>query len=182
MGIFRRDKAAEAVIINPLEVVTEKAEPPEELHLDEILGSSTGVHFSDLPLPEETVLFPVAGGVGLSTLVKASNGALHEPQPENITSSTILVATTAASHLAKTAALLRQGFAPNGANIVGVVLVHDRPKLSKATIHESKKVIRMTKHGWVIPYIPALREPGTTLVKYPKRFRTVVSELSRITL
>lgn len=182
IGIFRKEKLPEVEVVNPLEITPEKTEPPEELNLDEILGSSTGVHFSDHPVPEGTSLYPIAGGVGLTTLVRASKGALQEPDPERISTSTILVATTAASHLAKAAALMRQGYAPNGSTIIGVVLVHDRPKLSKATIHEAKKVIRMTKHGWVVPYIPALREPGSSLVKYPKRFRIVVEELSHITV
>ena len=180
MGLFRKERSGDVAVANPLEMAPEKVEVPEELLIDEILGDSTGAHFSNSSIPSDTVLYPVAGGVGLSTMVRASSGVLVEPGQQQIASSAILVATTSATHLVKSASLLRQGYAPNGATIVGVVLVHDRPKLSAATVKEAKKVIRMAKHGWVLPYVPALREPGSSVIKYPRRYRSVLAELARI--
>ncbi|QRZ61788.1 DUF6668 family protein [Rothia sp. ZJ932] len=181
MVLFTRKPVMERVA-NPLALTPVVQEAPEQMSTDEIIGSASATHFTgEFPAPEGVMLVPVAGGVGLSTLVKASGGMLQEPDDGHIASSAILVATTAATHLARAAFVLRRGYADNGANVIGVVLVHDRPHLSKATVKESQKVIRMTKHGWVIPWVADLREPGVSLVKYPKRYRKVVEELARVT-
>ena len=175
-----KNSVKEQETVNPFSLPEKVEEPVEELSLDEILGSAASTHFTSSSPQSSTGLYPVAGGVGLSTLVNASLGGLQEPTGSY--AHVILVATTAADHLLKAAALLRKGHTPEGADIIGVVLVHDRPKLSKPSIAEGKKVVRMATHGWVVPYIPALREPGEPVTKFPKRFQTVVTELSKMTV
>lgn len=175
-----RSKTSAVKAENPFALPEKVEEQEEKMGLDEILGSQASFHFkADFPTSATTGLYPVAGGVGVSTLVNASLGELTEPTGEE--SHVILVTTTAADHLLKAAALLRQGYTPTGAEIIGVVAVHDRPKLSKATVAEARKVLRMAHHGWVIPYISELREPGEPVTKYPKRFRAVLTELQEAT-
>lgn len=181
MRLSRRSPAAPVVTENPFVLPKEDKEEEEHLLSDEILGdkvSFTNAH----PAPATTAkLFPVAGGVGVSTLITVSDNQLSELDTDDSQSPVILVATTAADRLATTRRLLKARVTEQGHQIVGLVLVHDRPKLSKATVAETKTVMRMAERAWVIPWLPYLREPAEPPAKHPLRVRKAIAEIIKTT-
>lgn len=166
---------------NPLALPPKTQVQEEDIGLDDIFGAGVSHHFEEPQFGSAGIsLYPVAGGVGLSTLVRYSHGKLHQDGKDTLSDAVVLVSTTAADHLLKTQNLLRTGQTAHGQQIVGIVLVADRPKLSKATIQEAKKTTRMTKHSWGVPYVGALREP-TDPGRMPLRFRKVIHSLVKET-
>lgn len=180
MRLSRRAPAT-PVAENPFVLPKEEQEEEEHLLSDEILGdkvSFTNAH----PVPATTAqLYPVAGGVGLSTLIAASDDQLSEANRQETQAPVILVATTAADRLAMARRLLKARVTDHGHPIVGLVLVHDRPKLSKATITETKTVMRMAERAWVIPWLSYLREPIQPPAKHPLRMRKAIAEIIKAT-
>ena len=155
-----------------------KQEVVEQLEADAILGASTEFT-ADFRKPEATriKLYPVAGGVGISTLVQVSGGELAEPVQTygiEMAEAVFLVATTAATHLTRVEELVLSGVVPDGRAIAGVVLAHDRPNISTPT------VMRLAPAGWVIPYVASLRELGEGK-KLPKRFRVTLQKIIQAT-
>ena len=141
-----------------------KKEIIEQLEADAILGTSTEFT-ADFRKPEATriKLYPIAGGVGISTLVQVSGGELAEPVQTygiEMAEAVFLVATTAATHLTRVEELVLSGVVPDGRAIAGVVLVHDRPNISKPTVQKAQQIMRLAPAGWVIPYVASLRELG----------------------
>lgn len=181
MAFGRRQALVEKPQDNPFAPAPKKAVEPEEIGVNEIFGDSVTKHFEAPNFGSTGIsLYPVAGGVGLSTLIRHSQGALKEEGVDTVCESVILVTTTAAEHLLKAQNLLRTGTTPEGQHIIGLVLVEDRPKISKEGIQEAKKTLRMAKHSWGIPYVADFREPRTP-GKLPYRFRKAVTELVKTT-
>lgn len=165
---------------NPFLVPAPEPEPEEHLGLDEIVGRATSFTNARAAEPSAAQLWPVGGGVGVSTIVAASDGALKEPdgtRPEKV----VIVATTAADRLARARELLEVGQTPEGSQIVGIVLVHDQPKISRTTTKSAQRVIRMADHGWVIPWLPYLRETLEPPKRHPLRFRKTIADLVKKT-
>lgn len=181
MVFGRRQNTLEVPATNPLAIPPPKKEEVEELGVDEIFGDSVSKHFENPNFGSVSIaLYPVAGGVGTSTLIRYSQGQLKEDTKDTVSEAVVLVSTYAAEHLYKTQNLLRVGRTPEDQEIVGVVLVEDRPKLSPETIKEAKKTTRMTKHSWGVPYVAEFREPKE-MKKLPFRFRKAVQSLVKTT-
>ena len=178
-----KTKRTRTTVSNPY-ALPKKKEIIEQLEADAILGASTEFT-ADFRKPEATriKLYPVAGGVGISTLVQVSGGKLAEPiQTYGIETAeaVFLVATTAATHLARVEELVLSGVVPDGRAIAGVVLVHDRPNISKPTVQKAQQIMRLAPAGWVIPYVASLRELGEGK-KLPKRFRVTLQKIIQAT-
>ena len=69
------------------------------------------------------------------------------------------------------------GSVPDGRAIAGVVLVHDRPNISKPTVQKAQQILRLAPAGWVIPYVASLREIGQEEKKLPLRFRLTLKKI-----
>jgi hypothetical protein len=153
----------------------------EQLENDAIIGNTTEFT-ADFRRPDATCikLYPVAGGVGITTLVQASGGMLMEPiQTYGIDTAeaVFLVSSTTATHLKRTEELMLIGSVPDGRAIAGVVLVHDRPNISKPTVQKAQQILRLAPAGWVIPYVASLREIGQEEKKLPLRFRLTLKKI-----
>lgn len=177
----KRHAEASAPAVNPYALPPVEAEEEEVLELDDVLGSAISTDQRPFDQPRGAGLCPVAGGVGVSTLVEYADGALEEPSAERSYAGVILVATTAASHLREAKRLLQRGATADGAQVMGLVLVHDRPKLSPATAAFAKTLRGMSPRLWMVPYVPGLREPVEDRVKVPLRYRQVVTDLVKVT-
>ena len=117
-----KTKRTRTTVSNPY-ALPKKQKVVEQLEADAILGASTEFT-ADFRKPEATriKLYPVAGGVGISTLVQVSGGELAEPvQTYGIETAeaVFLVATTAATHLTRVEELVLSGVVPDGRAIAG---------------------------------------------------------------
>lgn len=178
MKVLKRRRVQEAEL-NPF-IVPEKKEVVEQIAPEPVMGDR--LEF-DAPFRQVAAvainLYPVAGGVGLSTIVEASCGRLREPSAVygvDVASAVILVASTSASHLAAAEPLIHAGRSPDGREVAGIILVHDRPDISRLTVKTAQRLIRAAPAGWVLPYVPALREVEAT-VKFPRRYRVVMEKI-----
>lgn len=180
MAVFSRRQAVleKPAPANPFVAPPTKKEEVEDIGVSDLFDNDVSKHFEAPSFGSSSIgLYPVAGGVGLSTLVRYARGALSENH--QVCDAVILVSTTAADHLYKAQNLLRTGTTASGQQIIGIVLVEDRPKLSKETIKEAKKTLRMTKHSWGIPFVNDLREPKD-VTKLPYRYRKALESLSKV--
>lgn len=152
----------------------------ERLENDEILGKATEFTAEFRKTDASQInLYPVAGGVGVTTLVQFSDEMISEPYGIEPASAVFLVATTAATHLVRAEELVLAGIVPDGREVAGVILVHDRPNLSKPTVQKAQQIMRIAPAGWVIPYVASLRELGSGEKKLPKRFRVTLQKIIR---
>ncbi|MFW0120241.1 DUF6668 family protein [Rothia sp. P5764] len=179
MVVFlRRQVVEKPTPANPFVAPPAKEEDVEDIGVSALFDNDVSKHFETPSFGSSSIgLYPVAGGVGLSTMVRYGHGVLSENH--NNCDAVILVSTTAADHLFKAQNLLRVGTIPGGQQIIGIVLVEDRPKLSKETIKEAKKTLRMTKHSWGIPFVNDLREPKE-VTKLPYRYRKALESLVKV--
>lgn len=180
MAVFLRRQAVleNPAPSNPFVAPVKNEEQAEDIGVSELFDNDVSKHFETPNFGSSSIgLYPVAGGVGLSTIVRFGHGKLSENNSDSDT--VILVSTTAADHLFKAQNLLRTGTTSHGQQIIGIVLVEDRPKLSKETIREAKKTLRMTKHSWGIPFVNDLREPKE-INKLPYRYRKALESLSKV--
>lgn len=105
-------KPIKQVPVNPY-ALPKKQEVIERLEDDAIIGGATDFT-ADFRKPHASriKLYPVAGGVGVTTLVQVSGGELAEPiQAYGIETAeaVFLIATTAATHLKRAEELLLTG-------------------------------------------------------------------------
>lgn len=177
--VFRRQAVLEKpAASNPFVAPAKKQETVEEIGASEIFDDRVERHFEPPAFGSSAIgLYPVAGGVGLSTMVRYSKQRLSEHSQN--ADAVVLVATTAADHLLKAQALLRAGQTETGQTIIGLVLVDDRPKLSKETVKEAKKTLRMTKHSWGVPFVNDFREPKE-VTRLPYRYRRALDSLAKV--
>ena len=121
----------------------------------------------------ETVwLVGASGGVGVSTLARLAgetvvDGGVHAPAwqaPAFVVAATHPAGLEAAAELARANARGDVDY-----DIRGLILVHDRPKLSRATVQLAKQVAGVYPRTMTVPFVPAWREPGP--VEIPKNVR-----------
>jgi len=169
--------------VTPVEVA-------EEIEPDPILGDAAEQTGLDAPrlargvapsapavqaptITADTVwLVGASGGVGVSTLARLAgetvvDGGVHPPAwqaPAFIVAATHPAGLEAAAELARANARGDVDY-----DIRGLILVHDRPKLSRATVQLAKQVAGVYSRTMTVPFIPAWREPGT--VEIPKNVR-----------
>lgn len=172
----------------------------ESLPVDPIVGA--GLHMPGLsnsqavrgvaeapPAPTAPVVSPdtvwllgASGGVGVSTLVALGGGTLVDggqfAPPWG--ASTYAVATTHPAGLEAAAELARakaRGAVPF--EVLGLLLVHDRPKLSKPTIQLARSVASLYPRTMTIPFMPSWREPGDAERETNVRIRRVLATLTK---
>lgn len=171
----------------------------EHLDVDPILGAS--LHMEGLvdarsarnvtppaeaaPSPvitADTVWFVGAsGGVGVTTLAELGgehviDGGTFPPPwqaPAYIVAATHPAGLAAAGELARARA---HGLVT--LDVRGLLLVHDRPKLSKPTIQLARSVAGLYPRTMTIPFVPAWREPGDGERDVPVRIRRVLATLT----
>ena len=122
--------------------------------------------------PDTVWLVGASGGVGVTTLARLAgdhviDGGVHEPAwqaPVFVVAATHPAGLEAASELARANARGDVAY-----DIRGLILVHDRPKLSPATVQLAKQVKGVYPRTMTVPFIPAWREPG--LPEIPKNVR-----------
>ncbi|WP_454115738.1 DUF6668 family protein [Microbacterium lacticum] len=133
-------------------------------------------------ITSETVwLLGASGGVGVSTLAALAgdsviDGGVHEPAWQ---APVFVVATTHAAGLEAAAELARANARGDVAyDVRGLILVHDRPKLSRATVQLAKQVAGVYPRTMTVPYVAAWREPGTPEIPKNVRVQLVIAALA----
>lgn len=175
---------------NPFLPAAAPVEVPEEIETDPILGNAAEQAGLDAPrlardiapaapavqaptITADTVwLVGASGGVGVSTLARVAgetvvDGGVHAPAwqaPAFVVAATHPAGLEAAAELARANARGDIDY-----DIRGLILVHDRPKLSRATVQLAKQVAGVYPRMMTVPFVPAWREPGA--VEIPKNVR-----------
>lgn len=184
---------------NPFLHTVEAEEVPQEIDTDPILGNAaelTGLGAPRMardiasaaaapPAPSITAdsvwLVGASGGVGVSTLAQLAgdsvvDGGLHEPAwqaPVYVVASTHPAGLEAAGELARANARGDVAY-----DIRALILVHDRPKLSRATVQLAKQISGVYPRTMTVPFIPAWREPGTPEIPRNVRVQLVMAALA----
>lgn len=184
---------------NPFLPTVEPVDVPDEIETDPILGAAleqTGLGAPrmardikpatpDAPAPAITAdtvwLVGASGGVGVSTLARLAgdsvvDGGLHEPvwqAPVFVVASTHPAGLEAAAELARANARGDVSY-----DIRALILVHDRPKLSRATVQLAKQVSGVYPRNMTFPFIPAWREPGIPEIPKNVRAQLVMAALT----
>ena len=131
-----------------------------------------------------TWLVGASGGVGVSTLASLANehvvdAAALEPMWQG---KALIVAATHPAGLAAARALAVANAAGELLyDVAGLILVHDRPRLSKATATLARGVGRMFPLALVVPYEPSWREPGITPTATTLRLRRTLAAINKLT-
>lgn len=183
---------------NPFVPAAAPAEKPEEIESDPILGDvlvkeglgaprmARDVAPATVPpenprVTSETVwLLGASGGVGVSTLAALAgenviDGGVHAPPWQ---APVFVVAATHASGLEAAAELARANARGDVAyDVRGLILVHDRPKISKASVQLARSVAGVYPRTMTVPFIPGWREPGSPEVTNV-RVRLVLAALA----
>lgn len=175
---------------NPFLPAAVPVEAPEEIEHDPILGAAVDQVGLGAPrqardvapaapvapapaITESSVwLVGASGGVGVSTLARLAgesviDGGEHPPAwqaPAFVVAATHPAGLEAAAELARMNARGDVMF-----DVRGLIFVHDRPKLSRATVQLAKQVAGVYPRTMTVPFLAALREPGT--VEAPKNVR-----------
>lgn len=184
---------------NPFLPAEMPVEAPDEIETDPIVGDALAVEGLGAPrmardvapaAPEpappaitaDTVwLVGAAGGCGVSTLARLAgsnvvDGGVHEPAwqaPVYVVAATHPAGLEAAAELARANARGEVTY-----DIRGLILVHDRPKLSRASVQLAKQVAGVYPRTMTVPYVAAWREPGTPEVGKNVRVQLVLAALS----
>jgi len=184
---------------NPFVPTAGPIEQPEEIETDPILGSALTQEGLGAPrlardvapariAPEsprvtsDTVwLLGASGGVGASTLAALAgetviDGGVHTPPwqaPVFVVAATHPAGLDAAAELARANARGDITY-----DLRGLILVHDRPKISKASIQLARSVAGVYPRTMTVPYMPAWREPGIPEVGNNVRVRFVLAALA----
>ena len=184
---------------NPFLPVAVAVEAPEKIEPDPILGAEAEGLGLLAPrqardvapatptvqpptIAEDTVwLVGASGGVGVSTLARLAGGTVVDggQHPPVSRAPVFVVATTHAAGLDAAAALARANARGDlGYDIRGLILVHDRPKLSRATVQLAKQVAGVYPRTMTVPFIAAWREPGTVEIPRNVRLQLVLAALA----
>lgn len=143
----------------------------------------------------DLVVVGLHGGAGTSTLVRllteASDGTVldagtqwpvfagwQRPAP------TIPVVAVARTHYAGLDEVTRlaghwTSEALPGGHLIGVVLVDDAPKLATAQQTAARRALRMTPHGWHVPWQETWRLAAPALPSLPRRVRDIIRDIRR---
>ncbi len=174
-------------------------EVPEEIEPDPILGDALATEGLQSPrmardvapavptspapaiTPDTVWLVGASGGVGVSTLAQLAgenvvDGGVHEPAwqaPVYVVAATHAVGLGAAADLARANARGDVAY-----DVRGLILVHDRPKLSRATVQLAKQVAGIYPRTMTVPFIAAWREPGTPEIGKNVRLQLVLAALA----
>ena len=190
---------------NPF-VAAPEVEPEEDpMDEDPILGARESIRgpqnlqqtLAEEPVAEEKPAAPVdvtqatlwlvwaSGGVGTSTLAGLCSGSIVEAgvQEPEWAGRALLVCSTGASSLEAAAQLARKsatGQLPY--ELVGLVIVHDRPKnrITKPTLSFARGVARMFPVAMTVPYESSWREVGVTPSPSSTRLKTVLRKIEKI--
>lgn len=129
-------------------------------------------------------LVPASGGAGVSTLISLLGEHVVDAtmQPPVWSGRAIIVAPTheagltAAEQLARAKARGELVY-----DVMGIIWVHDRPKLSDTTARETRRIGAMFPKLWSMPYEATWREPGND--KTPSRHNTklLIRSLNKLT-
>lgn len=131
-----------------------------------------------------TWLVGASGGVGVSTLASLANrhvvdAASLEPIWQG---KALIVAATHPAGLAAARALaMANATGELLYDVAGLILVHDRPRLSKATATLARGVGKMFPLTLVVPYEPAWREPGITPTVTSIRLKRTLAAINKLT-
>ena len=172
---------------------------------DPILGSRDSIRgpqnlqqrLAEEPVPAEESAAPVevtpatlwlvgaSGGVGTTTLAGLCSEAIVDAaaQAPEWAGRALLVCSTSAASLEAAAQLARKsatGQLPY--ELVGLVIVHDRPKnrITKPTLSFARSVARMFPVAMTVPYEPSWREVGVTPSPSSTRLKTVLRKIHKI--
>lgn len=175
---------------NPFVHAAPPVEVPEQIEPDPILGDAAEQTGLDVPrlardvapaapavhaptITSDTVwLVGASGGVGVSTLARLAgetvvDGGVLAPAWQ---APAFVVAATHAAGLEAAAELARANARGDvDYDVRGLILVHDRPKLSRATVQLAKQVAGVYPRTMTVPFVSAWREPGA--VETPKNVR-----------
>jgi hypothetical protein len=190
---------------NPFVAAPEVIEEQDPMDVDPILGAREAIRgpqnlqqrLAQEPVPEEDAPAPVevtsatlwlvgaSGGVGTTTLAglcceQVVDAGVQEPE---WATRALLVCSTSAASLEAAAQLARKsatGQLPY--ELVGLVIVHDRPKnrITKPTLSFARGVARMFPVAMTVPYEPTWREVGTTPTASSTRLKTVLRKIHKI--
>lgn len=188
--------------VNPFVPEPESQEVEEKLEADQILGDRVeqrGVknpaQFAQATPPKKPVMpqitqdsvwvIPAHGGAGATTISELLgdqfiDGSFVEPI---WMAQGVVVAQTHARGLEAARDLMlsaAEGLVPW--TPVGLVLIHDTPKISDARRRLAKTVMGMYPVAWTLPFVPAWREPGheRCVEDLGVRGKRVVSRLRRV--
>lgn len=174
-------RSAPPVAANPFLAPPVEVPPVEELERDPIMGDSVSMSgIQDVtglaaalpttpPAPPAPVITErtlwvvgVCGGAGVSTIAAlAGDDVLDGSESDPAGGRVVLVAPTHAAGLAAAVTMAHRLAAGElDYEVLGLVLVHDRPKLSRATIGAARGAGRLYPRSWAVPYMPAWREPN----------------------
>lgn len=129
-------------------------------------------------------LVPACGGAGVSTLAgllgeDTLDATLHPPVREG---RAVIVAPTHPAGLAGAEGLaMAKARGELIYDVVGIVWVQDRPKISTATARECRRIGSMFPKLWSMPFEAAWREPGADPVPHRHNTKTLVRTLSKFT-
>lgn len=184
---------------NPFLPAEVPVEVPEEIEPDPILGNAVVVEGLGAPrmardvapaapvppapaiTPDTVWLVGASGGVGVSTLAGLAggnvvDGGVHEPAwqaPVYVVAATHPAGLEAAADLARANARGDVAY-----DVRGLILVHDRPKLSRATVQLAKQVAGIYPRTMTVPYIASWREPGPPEIGKNVRVQLVLAALA----
>ncbi len=204
MQDLQQDTSRGSRFLPPPEPVEDVDTVPEH---DPIVGNRTflpGVQDSsaalteDLRIPEQEPapapvkisqntlwLIPACGGAGVTTLAgllgdAALDATVHPPVWSG------QAAILAPTHPAGLAGAERLALAKARGELIydvlGIVWVQDRPKISDATARECRRIGAMFPKLWSMPYEPAWREPGAEPVPHRHNTKTLIRTLTKFTL
>jgi hypothetical protein len=190
---------------NPFVAAPEVIEEQDPMEEDPILGARDSIRgpqnlqqsLAQEPVPAEEAPAPVevtpatlwlvgaSGGVGTSTLAglcgaQVVDAGVQEPEWAG---RALLVCSTSAASLEAAAQLARKSATGQLAyELVGLVIVHDRPKnrITKPTLSFARGVARMFPVAMTVPYEPTWREVGSIPVASSTRLKTVLRKIEKI--
>lgn len=129
-------------------------------------------------------LVPACGGAGVSTLTgllgeHAMDATMHPPVWSG---QAVIIAPTHPAGLTGAESLaLAKARGELIYDVLGIVWVHDRPRISDATSRQCRRIGAMFPRIWAMPYEAAWREPGADPVPRRHNTKTLIRTLSKFT-
>lgn len=129
-------------------------------------------------------LVPACGGAGVSTLAAllgedALDATVHPPVWSG--QAVVVAPTHPAGHAGAERLALAKARGELIYDVVGIVWVQDRPKISDATSRECRRIGAMFPKLWSMPYEAAWREPGAEPVPHRHNTKNLIRTLSKFT-